>query len=106
MADTHDLDYEFRLAEGPAKLFKISLDPLTLNVLSDSRLSPPEWARLEFHQCQSCPLTPRHTAYCPICRNIAEIGKNDADFRNFAGIPDSTLRSVDPQNPTDTSPKI
>jgi hypothetical protein len=30
MADTHDLDYEFRLAEGPAKLFKISLDPLTL----------------------------------------------------------------------------
>jgi hypothetical protein len=32
----HDLDYEFRLAESPAKLFKTSLDPLTLNILSDS----------------------------------------------------------------------
>jgi hypothetical protein len=42
MADTHDLDYESRLAEGPAKLFKIFLAPLTLNILSDRRLSPPE----------------------------------------------------------------
>ena len=33
MADAYDLDYEFRLAEGPVKLFRISLDARSLFVI-------------------------------------------------------------------------
>lgn len=73
MTSTYDINYEFRLADGFVKFFRISLDPQTHSVILDSQLSPPDWARLEFHQCQSCPLTAKDTAYCPICLSIAEI---------------------------------
>ncbi|MEK6223049.1 MAG: hypothetical protein N2D54_12465, partial [Chloroflexota bacterium] len=33
----------------------------------------PDWARLEFHQCQCCHLTVKDNKNCPICLNIAEI---------------------------------
>ena len=73
MKNTYDIDYEFRMNMGPAKRFNISLDPQTLSVISKITEHPPDWARLEFHQCPCCTLTPAKNNYCPICLNISEI---------------------------------
>lgn len=83
MTATYDINYEFRLADGPVKLFRISLDPQSLSAIPHPQASPPDWARLEFHQCRSCPLTTRDTAYCPICLNIAEIVEAFKSVRSY-----------------------
>ncbi len=73
MKNTYDINYEFRMTDGPVRFFNISLDPETLCVVSDPRPDPPDWSRLEFHQCQCCTLSPAKNSYCPICLNISEI---------------------------------
>lgn len=83
MNKTYDINYEFRLTDGPVKYFRISLDPQTLCVMSDTQSSPPDWSRLEFHQCRCCTLSAEDTPYCPICLNISEIVEAFKAFRSY-----------------------
>ncbi|MCK5740169.1 hypothetical protein KAH55_13355 [bacterium] len=83
MNNTYDLNYEFRLTDSPVKFFNISLDQQTLCVISKTQNEPPDWARLEFHQCKCCTLTTADNKYCPICLNISEIVEEFKDIKSI-----------------------
>jgi hypothetical protein len=40
---------------------------------SEHSKTPPDWARLENHQCPHCPLIPDTNEHCPPARHLAEI---------------------------------
>jgi hypothetical protein len=80
---SYDIKYEFQLTNSAVKYFNISLDPQTLGVVSKTKAETPDWARLEFHQCQCCPLTAADTEYCPICLNISEIVEEFKDIKSI-----------------------
>jgi hypothetical protein len=51
--------------------YEICLDPETLALVrDDSDPELPDWTRLDFEQCQCCPLTRDAHPYCPIAVNI------------------------------------
>lgn len=83
MNETYDINYEFRLVDGPVKIFKISLDPKTLGVVSKANQKTPEWSRLEFHQCQCCSRTTKDHTHCPLCLNISEIVETFKSVRSI-----------------------
>lgn len=65
--------YEFRFKDGREESFNIVLDPITLDPLTPLPPSLPKWTRLDFHQCDHCPLDPAATPYCPQAGRLAEL---------------------------------
>ncbi len=65
--------YVFDYGDGKKKAFTIRLDGHTLNYLPDHEVRPTEWARLENHQCENCPLDKIKHPFCPIAQNIVQI---------------------------------
>ncbi|HTE41085.1 MAG TPA: hypothetical protein VK629_09650, partial [Steroidobacteraceae bacterium] len=45
--------------------------------------SPPEWTRLEFHQCSGCPLAATETPHCPAAVRLASTIDRFADVVSF-----------------------
>lgn len=68
-----DQTYRYTFDFQPDKVLQY-----TIQLDSDGRIVPPErfaipdWANLEYYQCQQCPLAPQANRYCPIAANIAE----------------------------------
>jgi len=65
-------DYQFKLADGTLKRFRIRLrEPdLQLHLEPDGPL--PDWTRLEHHQCANCPLPADQHTHCPVAAGMAE----------------------------------
>ncbi len=65
--------YRFKIGKGAEKTFEISLDPETLAIKNKPLASLPDWARLEFAQCEHCPLTSKESPYCPTAAHLAGV---------------------------------
>lgn len=66
------IHYEFSFGSGRVERFDLrfrdadfSLEPLGS--------AGEEWTKLEYHQCESCPLHPEEHEYCPVARNLSHI---------------------------------
>lgn len=65
-----DILYQIRDADGAEARIPFHLqDDHSIAVPDD--FSPPDWARLDYHQCSHCPLSTDTHTYCPIARNLA-----------------------------------
>ena len=71
--ETFLITYEFLFRNGKRHTYSLKLDKRTISLISERRHPVPAWTRLENHQCDSCPLTPENSLYCPIAANIAEL---------------------------------
>jgi len=71
--DTVFFDYLFKFEDGTEKKIGIHLDPVTLEYLPQKSLTGDEWTRLENHQCESCPLDPKHDPHCPLALAIEDL---------------------------------
>lgn len=70
-----EFQYHFRCpGEEPRSIsFHIELDPRSTEhrtIMSDPL---PEWAKLDFHRCEQCPLDESRHLYCPAALAIAEV---------------------------------
>lgn len=72
-------DYRYRLiptveADRAAQTreFDIHLDAQQ-RIRLPSGFQPPDWARLDYHQCGHCPLDPAEYRYCPLALKLAWI---------------------------------
>jgi hypothetical protein len=74
--------YDFRLSSGAEKKFTVLLDRKNLAFKQERTEEPPDWARLDFHQCSNCPLNTTLTKYCPIAANLGGIAQ---EFRELTG---------------------
>ena len=51
-------------------LFKVDVDPKTLNVISDKNADYPDWTKLEYQQCGHCKLKKEDYPRCPVATNL------------------------------------
>jgi len=70
---TIDFDYHFKFDDAKNIDFKVSLDKETLSLIPTVRVAYPEWARLDCHQCDHCPLNPAEHEYCPVAANLVDV---------------------------------
>lgn len=78
------IEYLFRLQDNSAELFTIHLDSQTLETLPDATApSLPDWTRLSFAQCASCPLTTDISPSCPVAVNLAPIVQRGEKLLSF-----------------------
>ncbi len=64
--------YRFEFGDGAAKEFEIRLDPETLALLDRPADAPPEWTKLDNHQCANCPLSGQ-VEFCPVAVNLSHV---------------------------------
>ncbi|MFO8100746.1 MAG: hypothetical protein R6U37_01045 [Dehalococcoidia bacterium] len=72
-SDNIEIHYTFKLPDATEENFKIILDARTLKLLNQVPESPPEWARLDFHQCPNCTLSADKHGYCPLIMSLLDI---------------------------------
>jgi hypothetical protein len=70
--------YTFRFADDSEKRFEINLDPVTLAVIPPAAPSRPDWTRLDYHECEQCPLHASAT-HCPVAVNLAGLVESFKD---------------------------
>ncbi|MCP4215706.1 MAG: hypothetical protein GY765_13715 [bacterium] len=81
-SDNHPYDvlYEFKFKDGKRKCFKVTIDPKTMtNSATDPEVKP-AWTRLEYQQCEHCPLDNSTVPYCPVALNIVELVEEFKDM--------------------------
>ena len=87
--------YKFEFERGTETNFEVKLDGHTLELIGDSSGPKPAWAKLNFHQCENCPLS-AEVEYCPVALNLARIVEA---FRNAVSF-ESTIVTVKTQERT------
>jgi hypothetical protein len=65
--------YEFLLEGGERRVFTVELDEHTLLNQEPLPAEPPRWAKLEYHQCPTCPLSAEQNPYCPTAAHLGEL---------------------------------
>jgi hypothetical protein len=75
-----EIQYQFQMEDGQYETFYIALDPVTLESHSETRDDWPDWVRLDFHQCENCPLTSDEDPFCPAAQNMVDIVERFADL--------------------------
>ncbi|HTP12828.1 MAG TPA: hypothetical protein VMM37_04340 [Bacteroidota bacterium] len=72
--DTGKLHYQYRFEfeQAPALDFDIVLDAHSLELVEMDHTPRPEWTKLDFCQCENCPL-PKEVQYCPVAVNLSRL---------------------------------
>lgn len=65
MGGCEQITYRFHLPQGVDEI-SLSFESDSFLLLHEARQNAPDWARLDFHQCQHCPLTPEDSPFCPL----------------------------------------
>ena len=70
--ETVQFKYTFEFENGDTKVFEITLNSATLELIQEKDIPKPEWTKLSFFPCEHCPLA-EHTEYCPVAVNLSQI---------------------------------
>jgi len=66
--------YKFVFNERKEKKITIKLNALTLDYIpSENQNSRPSWTKLDYYQCENCPLDKENNDYCPIAYNFVDL---------------------------------
>lgn len=77
--------------DGKEQDFKIQLRQDTLELLLDGEVQKPEWTKLEYQQCENCPLSPDDVEHCPVAVSLANVVPH---FDNEASFTKATVTVV------------
>ncbi len=80
---TVPLSYRFELPGGQVHSFELELDRDTAALASPPMANPPDWTRLEFHQCKNCPLQVTAEARCPAAMHLAGVIDRFTDLVSY-----------------------
>ena len=80
--DSAIITYRFHLAHG-AEENVLRFDRASFALQEPADKPPADWAKLEFHQCPHCPLTPADSPVCPFAAGLSGFVERFADFRSF-----------------------
>lgn len=92
--EPYKIDYEFILSKNERKFYHILLDPETVSIIRPKQVSPPDWTKLDYQQCNECSLDPAKHPYCPIAVNIFEIVE---EFKNMISYTECMVRVTTPE---------
>lgn len=78
--ETIDIEYRFKLPGDKEESFRLQLDAHTIELIRPLDDHPPDWTRLEFHQCPNCPLSTDTDPLCPAAVSMVDL------VRSFDGV--------------------
>ena len=73
MDQTLNIRYRFLFPNGREEIVEVKIDKLTMESLPDNSGNPPDWCRLDFHQCPNCPLNVATHPYCPLAAGLVKL---------------------------------
>jgi hypothetical protein len=71
--ETLGWQYRFTFPDGQRLEFDVRLGAKTLDLVAEERQEWPEWTRLGYRQCSTCPLSEAEHPRCPIAANLAGV---------------------------------
>jgi hypothetical protein len=71
--ETIDVRYRFNLGVGALEVFDLRFRAGDMELLDPPPEENPSWARLAFHQCPHCPLTPDDMPDCPLALRLVDL---------------------------------
>lgn len=82
------IDYQFCMREGCQDQYRVVLDPQRIESISPKSVELPiaqplEWTRLDFNQCDNCPMDAASTPYCPAAMNMVELVQRFAQLLSY-----------------------
>ena len=85
---TIDITYHFRCAEGEKleSSLRIQLNAATLEARRKTCPSPPDWSRLDVHQCRVCPLNVQSSTHCPAALAFVDILEEFGPLLSFTEV--------------------
>jgi hypothetical protein len=73
MDQTLLIRYRFIFPNDREELIEVRIDKQTMESLPGNSGSPPDWCRLDFHQCPNCPLRAATHPYCPLATRLVKL---------------------------------
>jgi hypothetical protein len=73
MEQALNISYRFIFPNSREELIEVKIDKQTMKSLPDDSAAPPEWCRLDFHQCPNCPLHTKEHADCPLAVRLVRL---------------------------------
>jgi len=67
------ITYAFRMPDNTHEVFRLELEPRTLELIGGRPKDLPDWTKLEFHKCPHCPLTEKTHSHCPLATSLVNI---------------------------------
>lgn len=67
------IKYHYEFEDGHRETHEVCLDDESLELCEHVDQAPPEWTRLENHQCPNCPLSSADHPHCPAAVAIANV---------------------------------
>lgn len=74
--------YKFKFQDGREKRFEVVLDEATLALQREDLDPKPEWTKLNYSQCENCPL-PDTVRYCPVAVSLAGLVETFSDAVSY-----------------------
>jgi hypothetical protein len=74
--------YKFKFQDGREKTFEVVLDEDTLELQRKDPDPKPEWTKLNYSQCENCPL-PSTVQYCPVAVSLAGLVEAFSDAVSY-----------------------
>jgi len=91
----YTISYKFSFKNGDVKNISINIDSKQLTMIREETDLAPEWARLDYKQCDCCLLTIDQHPYCPIALNIEIIID---DFKDMKSTEECSVICTTPYN--------
>lgn len=73
MTETIDIKYKIIFPDERTEVFDFEFDEENFDLVNKDVENPPEWAKLEFRQCDHCPLNSEEHEYCPVALQMANV---------------------------------
>jgi hypothetical protein len=74
--------YKFKFQDGREIKFEVVLDEATLELQREDPEQKPEWTKLNYSQCENCPL-PSTVQYCPVAVSLAGLVETFSDAVSY-----------------------
>ncbi len=71
--DVLRFQYRFRFPDGRETIYPVDLDARSLDLINTPAADPPDWVRLDYHQCPICPLEVSHSPLCPAAHHLVDL---------------------------------
>jgi hypothetical protein len=81
--ETTDITYRIKLESGKTEDFVFQLDSETFNLVSEEVENAPDWTRLEYRQCEHCPLSREEHDHCPLALQLHQVVDRFHDTRSI-----------------------
>lgn len=81
--DSVNITYRISLNDDITEVFDFRLAEQTFDLINDEIKDPPNWTRLDYRQCDHCPLSLEEHSHCPLALQLHAIVSRFHDTRSI-----------------------